>query len=165
MKKPVLILVIAGLLLAFLVSACGGGKTAPTANPPVSSGGGSTEPTGSSSVEPANTQPTAEPASPAQRIPEDLPIMEGATNLDVVSDGSNVKYQIEGDVNTVMTFYQENLPQFGWEPTRSPDSAIGAIGTMSRQNTAGDKLSVNMQYNKNGGFVIVQIAMVRSQKK
>lgn len=95
--------------------------------------------------------------------PDDLPIMDGAYNLDIISDGSNVNFQIDGDIDTVLTYYQTMLPDFGWMETRSPDSAIGSIGTMARENEAGDKLSLNMQYNQNGPFVIVQIALVRAK--
>lgn len=94
-------------------------------------------------------------------IPEDVPVMPGAYNLDVIRSGTQVNYTIDGDVESVMGWYQAELEAYGWLPTRAPDSALGAIGTMSRSNEAGDSLSINMSYNQNGGFVLMQIAISR----
>jgi hypothetical protein len=43
-----------------------------------------------------------------------------------------------------------------------PDNAIGSIGTMLRENAAGDRLAINMQANELGGFVILDISISRA---
>ena len=60
-----------------------------------------------------------------------------------------------------MTYYATELEALGWTPTRAPDSAIGVIGAMSRQNEAGDVISLTLSYNANGDFVTVLIAVSR----
>ena len=103
--------------------------------------------------------PVADAAGEA--VPEDVPIKPGAYNLDVIRSGTQVNYTIDGDIEDVMGWYQAELESYGWLPTRAPDSALGSIGTMSRSNEAGDSLSINMSYNQNGGFVLMQIALSR----
>ncbi len=139
MKRSFVYVVVVGAMLALLLVACGGGAATQA---------------------PADTATEAPPPL-SEEIPDDLPIIDGAYNVDVTSKGSNVQFQVDGDVETVLAFYQENLPNHGWEETRSPDSAIGAMGAMSRENEAGDSLTINMQYNPTGDFVVVQIALVR----
>ena len=95
-------------------------------------------------------------------IPEDLPMMEGAYQIQAGHSGKNVSYQIDGSVEDVLTFYQGELPKFGWELTGPPDNAIGSIGTMLRENGAGDRLTINMQANEVGGFVKLTIVISRA---
>ena len=63
-------------------------------------------------------------------VPEDIPIMDGATNLQVARDGTNIQFQIDGAIVDVVAFYQEVLPDFGWEIAGPPDNVIGLIATM-----------------------------------
>ena len=141
--KPVLVLL--GLVLILSLIGCFGGGGEP---------------------EDPNSTPTAVGEAPVadsqgESVPEDVPIMPGAYDLDVVRSGTQVNYTIDGDIQSVMDFYAEELEALGWMPTRAPDSAIGAIGTMSRENEEGDVISLNMSYNQNGDFVLVQIAVSR----
>lgn len=94
-------------------------------------------------------------------FPEDVPIMDGAYKLQAVRKGLNVVYQVEGTIQDVVSFYQDELPNYGWEIAGPPDSAIGAIATMLRENAAGDRLAINMQANEIGGFIRLTITITR----
>ena len=93
---------------------------------------------------------------------DDVPIIEGATQVQISRTGNNINYQVEGTVEDVMTFYQEELPDYGWEMAGPPDNAVANIATMLRENTAGDRLAINMQFNELGGFVILTISVSRA---
>jgi hypothetical protein len=108
----------------------------------------------------SNEEPTPE-VELEGGIPEDLPLMEGAYQIQAGHAGKNVSYQIDGTIEDVLTFYQEELPKFGWELSGPPDNAIGSIGTMLRENVAGDRLTINMQSNEVGGFVKLTIVISR----
>ena len=94
-------------------------------------------------------------------VPDDIPIMEGSYDLQASSTGNNVSYQVDATVEEVVLFYQEDLPNFGWELAGPPDNAIGTIGTMLRENAAGDRLAINMQFNQVGGFVRLNMRINR----
>lgn len=96
-------------------------------------------------------------------VPEDIPIMDGATNLQVARDGTNIQFQIDGAIVDVVAFYQEVLPDFGWEIAGPPDNVIGLIATMLRENEVSDRLAINMQANELGGFVLLTITVNRVQ--
>jgi hypothetical protein len=87
-------------------------------------------------------------------VPEGIPIMDGATNLQVARDGTNIQFQIDGAIVDVVAFYQEVLPDFGWEIAGPPDNVIGLIATM---------LAINMQANELGGLVLLTITVNRVQ--
>jgi hypothetical protein len=103
---------------------------------------------------------TPEPTMEAQ-VPEDVPIMDGAYQLQVVHGGTNVVYQIDSTIEEVATYYQEELPNYDWEIGRAPDNIIGSIATMLRFNPAGDRLAINMQANEVGGFVNLTLTISR----
>lgn len=110
----------------------------------------------------ANGQaPSSDPGG--DPVPEDVPVMPGGYDLEVIREGSRVNYTVDQDVETVISFYQTELEALGWMNTRSPDSSVGAIGSMSRENEAGDKLTINMSYNANGGFSVISISILRAQ--
>jgi hypothetical protein len=94
-------------------------------------------------------------------VPEDVPIMEGYTSLQVTSGGNNVRYQVDGEIADLVTFYQEQLPNYGWESAGNPDTQAGKIASMLRKNAAEDRISINMQHNELGGFVVVSITIAR----
>lgn len=105
-------------------------------------------------------EPT-KPAEPVSEFPEDIPIMEGAYDVQSVRKGQIVTFQIDSEIQAVVKYYQDELPNYGWDIQGPPDSAIGSIATMSRENEAGDTLAINMQYNQLGGFVKVQLTLAR----
>ena len=97
-------------------------------------------------------------------FPVDLPLPDGAYNVDVSAGGTQVSYLHAGTVQDMVTYLQTELPNYGWTAQTSPDSAIGAIASMLRKNDAGDTLSVNMQYNSNGDFTTLTMAILRLRK-
>ena len=111
---------------------------------------------------------TGEEQEPAPVVEEeesggdDVPIMDGAYQLQISRTGNNVNYQVDGTIEDVLTFYQEELPKFAWEMAGPADNAISNIATMLRENADGDRLAVNMQYNELGGFVILTITVSRT---
>jgi hypothetical protein len=94
-------------------------------------------------------------------VPEDIPIMDGAYELQAGRTGKNVVYQIDAPIEDVLAFYIAALPDLGWEMAGPPDNAVGSIGTMLRENAVGDRLAVNMQGNEVGGFVRLNITISR----
>ena len=94
-------------------------------------------------------------------VPDDVPVIPGAYALDVFSSGTQVNFKVDGSIEAVMEYYSTELAAIGWTATRAPDSAIGVIGAMSRENEAGDKISLTLSYNSNGDFVTVLIAVSR----
>ena len=95
------------------------------------------------------------------KIPEDIPIMDGAYELQAGRSGRNVVYQVNSPIEDVLAFYVAELPGLGWEMAGPPDNAVGSIGTMLRENAIGDRLAVNMQGNEVGGFVRLNITISR----
>jgi hypothetical protein len=73
-------------------------------------------------------------------VPEDVPIMEGYTNLQVTSGGNNINYQVDGEIDDVVSYYQEQLPNYGWESVGNPDTQAGKIASMLRKNEAEDRI-------------------------
>jgi hypothetical protein len=113
-----------------------------------------------------NSTPTSVSEGPrtdgeGEEVPPDVPVMPGAYALDVFSSGTQINFKVDGSVEDVMAYYSAELEALGWMPTRAPDSAIGVIGAMSRENEAGDKVSLTLSYNGNGDFVTVLIAVSR----
>ncbi len=113
------------------------------------------------------TQAEVTPVAPSgvEGIASDLPIIENAYKLQVSRGGNSVIYQVDVSLQEAVSFYQESLPQYGWEMAGPPDSAVGSIATMSRKNQAGDNMTINMQENKLGGFVVITIQINRAPKK
>jgi len=103
-----------------------------------------------------NESPQATPG-----VPEDIPVMEGAYKLQVARAGAYVIFQVDGTIEDVVTFYQLELPNFGWHEVRSPDTSMGAMATLLRENDAKDRLNISMQKNELGGFVSVTISVQR----
>lgn len=95
-------------------------------------------------------------------VAEDIPVMVGGRRLEVARDGSNISYEVDGTIEDVVAFYQEQLPNYGWEMTRSPDNVVGAMATMARTNEAGDRITFSLQYNPMGEFVVIRIVRLKA---
>jgi hypothetical protein len=95
-------------------------------------------------------------------IAGDIPIPEDAYQVQVARRGTTVLFQIDGEIDDVVGFFQENLPNNGWNLAGPPDTSMGSIATLLRKNEAGDQLSINMQGNQLGGFVRVTIVVQRA---
>jgi hypothetical protein len=48
------------------------------------------------------------------RIPEDIPVMDGAFDLKVSSSGNSVTYRVQALFEDVIRFYQEQTIAMGW---------------------------------------------------
>lgn len=119
-----------------------------------------TQPEETPQEEPALTEvPTTESG-----VPADVPIMEGAYNLQVARGGTTIFYQIDAKVEEVVAFYQAELPNYGWDMAKNPDTAVGSMALMLRENEAGDRINLNMQYNPLGEFVRLTITISRAQR-
>jgi hypothetical protein len=91
----------------------------------------------------------------------DIPVPEEAYQVQIARQGRTVIFQIDGTIDEMVTFYQENLPAAGWELAGPPDTSMGSIASMLRKNAVGDQLTVNMQGNQLGGFVRVTVTVIR----
>ena len=165
MNKKLFLLSVLFMIIAITVAGCSGGATeaadnggqggeqAPTDTAPPETTDGSTEPEDGGLSDPAG-----------DLVPEDVPVLDGAYNLDVIRGGTQIDYTVDTDVETAMALLQEALTALGWMETRSPDTAMGNIGLMTRANEAKDTLSVNLSYNGNGGFTNISIAISRESQ-
>jgi hypothetical protein len=117
------------------------------------------EPT-AADAEPDATAPQA--ATGVEGAREDIPIMEAARSLQILREGGTITYEVDADIETVVGFYQEELPKYGWELAGPQDSALASIAAMLRENQDGDRMTINMQANQLGGFVKVNISVVRA---
>ena len=115
-------------------------------------------------TQPAGVDAETENEAPLETpgVPNDIPVMEGAYKLQVARAGAYVIYQVDGAIEDVVTFYQQDLTNFGWQKVSSPDTALGAMATLLRENDAGDRLSISMQKNDLGGFVSITVAVQRA---
>jgi hypothetical protein len=93
---------------------------------------------------------------------DDVPIMEAGYQVQKSRSGNNITYQVDGTIEDVMTFYQEELPNYNWEMAGPPDNAVANIATILRENATGDRLAINMQYNELGNFVRLSITISRA---
>ena len=174
MKSPKRYLFLSVLLLLMLfLSACSGGNQteqaqtgsedqAPVAEEAASeetSAGEAAPQEGSAEEAPAEGDTGSE--SQTGGVPEDIPIMEGAYNMQITPDGTNISYRIDAEIEDVVTYYQEALASLGWEMTRSPDTMTASMGTMGRTNANGDRVTLSLQYNPKGLFTVLQMVVLR----
>lgn len=170
--KKIIVIILLGSALLFVSAAC---QQSPSSPPGAEPTVRPTHPSeiGSSVVEQAEEQleeiqeeveaspePTEVPLNESGGA-TDIPIPEDAYKYQIMRGGSSATYQVDMDIDELVSWYQEELPKYGWELAGPPDSAIGAMGTMLRENEAGDRLTINMQANVNAGFVSVIIQVIR----
>jgi hypothetical protein len=104
------------------------------------------KPTATEEEQPKATEPAAEPtAEPESGIPYDIPVMDGAQDLLVLTETGSVTYMLEEmDIEQVYDFYENQLTEMGWEPQTS--SAIGMMATLVFE-TDQARVSVSLQAN------------------
>ncbi len=132
------------VLLAVAVAACspagggggGGGGAAPATN------------SGEKVIVVTNT-PT-----PGPQVPENVPIMPGATDLNVT--GSDVSYVIKSDMQGVMDFYQKELAAKGWTQQEKP-SVLGDFGRLYYK-TPDYQLSIMLNASPSLNQVVIRIS-------
>lgn len=166
MKRNRIIFAISGIVILLFAAGCSpsagpvdeGGESPAviTEQAPLEGGEGGGVQTEEGVIE---TDVGAAPVGPPG-VPEDVPIMEGYSNLQV-ANASNISYKVDGEIEDVVNFYQQELPNYGWESAGNPDTQAGRIAAMLRVNQDGDRMSINMQHNELGGFVVVTITIAR----
>jgi hypothetical protein len=164
MKRSIFVIWAIVLILSLTLAACspGSGSTSQQeggGGQPVVSTQGSQPGSGEEQPGPQPTQQQVVTGEAGAR--DDIPVMDGAREYQVMRGGASIVYEIDADIDTVVNFYQEQLPQYGWEMAGPPDSALASIATMLRENGSGDRMTINMQENQVGGFVKVNISVVR----
>jgi hypothetical protein len=151
MKKRNIVLILATIIILAILSVACGKSQATTA--PIES--------------PVNTQvgaaPTVAmlPTSPPNEVPEDVPIMPDAYELQI-ANSLNLTYKVAVKIEDVVAFYEEEFPNYGWDKTNNPDSVVASMAQMSRGKENGDRIAFSIQYNPVGEFTIVQIYIVRA---
>jgi ABC-type Fe3+-hydroxamate transport system substrate-binding protein len=106
------------------------------------------------------TQQTSVEVSQPEGVPEDVPIMPDAYDLEVTNQ-LNLNYKINLPIKDVVAFYQQELPNNGWDQINNPDSVVGSMAQMSRSKANGDRINFSFQYNPIGEFTVVQIYITR----
>jgi hypothetical protein len=174
MKKPSFFLLIVIMIMTILfAAACGGsGETPAPTNPPApttsSEGADAQEPSGSETGAETEPDETGEetvadgPALDDRGVPLDVPVSGAAYDLRVEANSTRIVYKVDGTIQEAVDFYVAEFPSYGWDQISGADSAVGAMGTLSRKNEAGDTLSILLSFNPNGNFVIVTIDIIRA---
>jgi hypothetical protein len=139
------------IILSLVLSACGRSSSGSSGN------------TGNAQPGSANTGGDSLPVAEdvADKWPEDVPLPEGAYDIDVARGASQLNFKLPGNIEDTVAYLQEELPAYGWETEVAPDSAVGAMATMLRANAEGHRMSINIQYNQLGDFVTITMAIVR----
>ena len=141
------------VILSLTLVACGRSSTS----------GGNTGSSGSAQPGVANNGADNKPDADTvgDEWPEDVPLPPDAYDIDVARNSSQLTFKLPGNIETTMAYLQEELPAYGWETEVTPDSAVGAMATMLRENAEGHRMSINVQYNQLGDFVTITMAIVR----
>ena len=150
--KKVFVILVAIVILSLSLLACSKGQatTAPVEKPVTTQ-----EPV-------TSTQDTTAATSAPTGAPEDVPVMPDAYDLEVPNP-LNLTYKIDLPIKDVVAFYEQELPNHGWDQINNPDTALGSMAQMSRSKTDGDRITFSLQYNPVGEFTIVQIYITRGQ--
>jgi len=150
-SKRIFLLLIAITVLLVLLVACSKGTTVsePGANQ------GETQ----ESLPP--TQGTIIPTKAPLGVPEDVPILPDAYDLKVPNEFT-IYYKVDLPLQDVVTFYNEELPNYGWDEPKYPDSAVGAMAQMARSKPDKDRITFSIQFNPVGEFTVVQISLTRA---
>lgn len=152
---------ISAIIVLLILTACGGGgdsggePVAPPATeaPAPAEQVAPTEPQagGAEGAVPAPTEPAAEPAA---EIPFDVPIMEGATKLDIRDTGAITYVMQETQIEDVIEFYKTRMAEQGWESVSA--SEVGLMATLVFQTDVA-RVSVSLQANHIARTVNVQL--------
>lgn len=90
---------------------------------------------------------------------QEIPIMENAYRVQITHGGTNVAYQVDGNIDDVVGFYQVELERRNWVLTGVGDSKMGARASMLRERD-NQRLLINLQENTLGGFVTISVSIV-----
>jgi hypothetical protein len=105
------------------------------------------------SIETANATATAQGIFLS--IPEDVPVMENATEIRVSSSGNSISYRVQARFEDVIKYYQEQSIAMGWEQLGGEQIMMDSI-TMQRQKP--DKnMSILISAVQDSGEVLVRL--------
>ncbi len=94
-------------------------------------------------------------------VPEDVPLMPGAYDVQVLRANHLVVYRVRAPLGQVLRFYQSALAKRGWQQPAMSDPVVGYVATLLRFKPSGDKLVLNLRYDVRGGYVVVSISVTR----
>lgn len=149
------------LILTLLLAACTPAAQTP---PPSQFQPGEATPTleaGGESGTGGAVETGGEPSTGETGVADDIPLPQGYYDANISSDGGQIVYKVGGSSEEVVQYYQDTLPEFGWEMAGPSDTVIGNTALMLRENADADRLSINMQYNPNAGFTVVTLVITR----
>ncbi len=151
MKSKLVLITGIILILTVLLAACGNNQstTAPVENATTSETGTTT------------TQGPAATERSKNGVPEDVPIMPDAYELQVATE-LNLSYKVDATIQEVVDFYQAEFPNYGWDVINNPDTVVGSMAQMSRSNANGDRLIFSLQNNPIANFTSVTIYITRT---
>ena len=161
----------AAFVILTLLTACG-------------SEGSSAEPTTTPATEPLATTATPKPTQPATsveeeptptelpaampteaieeeagEIPFDVPIMEGATDINIQKGVGGVTYVMrDTEIEEVVEFYQTSMVAQGWRTVSS--SAIGLMGSLVFESDQA-RLGITLQANTIAKMVTVGLTILK----
>ncbi len=97
-------------------------------------------------------------------VPEDVPLMPGAYDIQVLRANRLVVYRVHAPLGTVLRFYQSALTQEGWQQPAMSDPVVGYVATLLRFKPPENKLVLNLRYEIKEGDVVVSISVTRGEK-
>jgi len=121
---------------------------------------------GSGGEEPAagDAEATQTPALGVYGQPIDVPIMDDHRDFQISRSSQNMGFTMDGiALEEVYTWYQEKLTEAGWHegPNEAPVGSRNNV-TIARTNDASDRITITMQFNSIGDFVLVSIVLNRA---
>ena len=161
MRKNVFVSIMSILMLASMVAACSPGAQVVQEEEPVVV---ATQAAPVAVEQQPGTDETGGEDLGVYGQPIDVPIMDGNRDLQISSDGENMSYKVDAvTLQDVMTYYQESLTVLGWEPGPN-ENPVGTrnLVTLARKNAETDRITVTMQNNPIGEFVVVSIVVTRA---
>jgi len=150
-SKRIFLILTAFIILLVLMVACSKGTEV---SEPVENQGATQESLPSD-------QETSVPVKEPLGVPEDVPIMPDGYELKVPNEFT-IYYKVNLPIQDVVTFYNEELPNYGWDEPKHPDSAVGSMAQMARSKPDKDRITFSLQYNPVGEFTVVQISLTRA---
>ncbi len=122
------------------------------------------KPPATASPAPVAATPTPSPLPPPphlEGVPEDVPLMPGAYDVQVQKAGTLVVYRVKALLGEVLDYYQEVLPHYGWQQTAAQDTVVGYVAKLARAKPEGDRVVLSLRYDVRGHFVTVAISVAR----
>lgn len=92
------------------------------------------------------------------RIPDDVPVMDGAYELRVSSSGNSVSYRVQAVFEDVIRFYQDQTPAMGWEQLGGEQIMMDSITMQRAKQDRNMSILISAVKDSNEVLVTVMIA-------